>query len=342
MCNPPLRALITETLGSDAWVTNLDMLQSLREKADDPDFQRQWREVKAKAKAAAMAKISALTGVQLPANSMLDVQVKRIHEYKRQFMNVLGVIHRYHTIKQMDASERAKVVPRSVVIGGKAAPGYEMAKRIIKLVSAVGDTINRDPEVADLLKVVFLPDYNVSLAEIIIPGTELSQHISTAGTEASGTSNMKFTMNGSLIIGTLDGANIEIGEEIGFDNMFIFGAKTEDVPQLRAQRPDLQVDPRFENAVNMIRQGVFGWEGYFEELLQTLSGQRDYYLLADDFPAYLEAQEKVDEAYADQQRWTHMSIMSTAGSGYFSSDRTIQQYAEEIWGAKPCSVPANM
>jgi len=342
MCNPPMQKLLTDTLGSNAWINDLNMLESLRERADDPAFQAQWQEVKAAAKQTAMSHISALTGVQLPANALLDVQVKRIHAYKRQLLNVLGVIHRYQAIKDMSAEEKAQVVPRVVVIGGKAAPGYDLAKRIIKLSTAVGDVINRDPDVGDLLKLVFLPDYNVSLAEQIIPGTELSQHISTAGTEASGTSNMKFCMNGCLIIGTMDGANIEIGQEIGFDNMFIFGAETPDVEQLRAERPSLKVDPRFESAVNMIRNGAFGWADYFDPVLDNLSGSNDYYLLANDFPSYLEAQEAVDKTYRDKAAWTRMSIMSTAGSGFFSSDRCISQYAAEIWGVEKCTVPANL
>ncbi|KAL4856697.1 Glycogen phosphorylase 1 [Chlorella vulgaris] len=216
-CNPPLRALITKTLGSERWINDTEMLKELREHADDPAFQKQWQDVKATAKAKSLALIERLTSVALPKNAMLDVQVKRIHEYKRQLLNVLGIIHRYDLIKRMSAAERKQVVPRVCVIGGKAAPGYEMAKRIIKLVSAVADKVNEDPEVGDLLKVVFVPDYNVSVAETIIPGTELRhvQHISTAGTEASGTGNMKFAMNGALIIGTMDGANIEIAEEIG-------------------------------------------------------------------------------------------------------------------------------
>uniref|UniRef100_A0A7R9VNN3 Alpha-1,4 glucan phosphorylase n=1 Tax=Chlamydomonas euryale TaxID=1486919 RepID=A0A7R9VNN3_9CHLO len=238
----------------------------------------------------------------------------------------------------MSPEERKSAVPRVCVIGGKAAPGYEMAKRIIKLVCAVGDKINDDPEVGDLLKLVFVPDYNVSIAEVLIPGTELSQHISTAGTEASGTSNMKFAMNGALIIGTLDGANVEIAEEIGDDNIFIFGARTPDVGRLRAERPSFKPDPRFTHVVNMIRTGHFGWEDYFAPIIDAITVS-DYYLVANDFVPYLDMQAKVDATYKDQAKWTRMSIMSTAGTGKFSTDRTISEYAKDIWGVQPCVVP---
>ncbi len=270
--------------------------------------------------------------------ALLDVQVKRIHEYKRQLLNVLSVAHRYAEIRGMSAEQRARVVPRVVVIGGKAAPGYEMAKRVIKLVSAVAAKINGDPAVGDLLRVVFVPDYNVSVAEVIIPGTELSQQISTAGTEASGTGNMKFAMNGALIIGTMDGANIEIAEEIGEEHMFIFGARAEDVPRLRAERPSLRLDPRFAAVVEMVRRGEFGWEDYFAPLADALL-HSDYYLLANDFAAYLDAQAAVDAKYTDRAAWDRSSIMSVAGCGFFSSDRTILEYAKDIWGVEPCKVP---
>lgn len=339
-CNPPLRDLITSTLGTDAWINELDRLRELREHADDPELQRRWQEVKDANKARAIALIEKNAGVALPnKHAMLDVQVKRIHEYKRQLLNVLSIIHRYDAIRKMSPQDKANVVPRIVVIGGKAAPGYEMAKRIIKLVSAVAQKVNNDPAVGDLLKVVFFPDYNVSSAEVIIPGTELSQQISTAGTEASGTGNMKFAMNGALIIGTMDGANIEIAEEIGKENMFIFGALAQDVPRLRAERPSFQPDPRFTHVVNMIRTGEFGWEDYFGPLVDAIT-YSDYYLLANDFPAYLAAQEAVDAKYKDTAAWTRSSIMSVAGSGFFSSDRTIREYATDIWGAEPCPVPS--
>ncbi|KAI8103779.1 hypothetical protein M9435_006307 [Picochlorum sp. BPE23] len=338
-CNPPLRELITETLGSDNWISHLDDLTKLRDYADDPEFQKKWQEVKAMNKKAALELIEKVSGVSLPNKAALvDVQVKRIHEYKRQLLNILSVIHRYDTILKLKKEGKADdIVPRVVVVGGKAAPGYEMAKRIIKLVSAVAEKVNNDPAVGDLLKVAFVPDYNVSVAEVIIPGTELSQQISTAGTEASGTGNMKFAMNGALIIGTMDGANIEIAQEIGEENMFIFGARADAVADLRANRSTYQPDPRFNHVVNMIRTGVFGWEDYFGPLVDAIT-YSDYYLLANDFPDYLRAQDAVDQKYKDKAAWTRSSILSTAGSGFFSSDRTIREYAKDIWDVEPCPV----
>ncbi|GAX74311.1 hypothetical protein CEUSTIGMA_g1760.t1 [Chlamydomonas eustigma] len=337
-CNPPLRDLVTEKLGSDGWIRDLYQLSALRAHADDKAFQAQWQEVKMVAKKKAAALIERLTGVHVSPNAMFDIQVKRIHEYKRQLLNVLYIIHRYNQIKQMSPADRQQVVPRVCVIGGKAAPGYEMAKRIIKLVCAVGDKINNDPDVGDLLKLIFIPDYNVSTAEVIIPGSELSQHISTAGTEASGTSNMKFAMNGSLIIGTLDGANVEIAEEIGNENIFIFGVQAHEVIHLRKERSSFKPDPRFDAVVDFIRSGYFGWADYFGPICDAIT-QSDYYLVANDFPSYLEAQEKVDATYKNQAKWTRMSIMSTAGMGKFSTDRTISEYAKDIWHAEPCVVP---
>ena len=203
----------------------------------------------------------------------------------------------------------------------------------------MGDTVNKDPDIGDLLKVVFIPDYNVSSAEVIIPGAELSQHISTAGTEASGTSNMKFAMNGCLIIGTMDGANVEIAEEIGEENMFIFGHRADVVPSLRREREYFNVPEDFYKIVDQIRSGVFGWSDFFNPVCDAVCGGADYYLLANDFDSYIDAQRRVDEAYADQARWNKMSILSVAGSGKFSSDRTIREYAEDIWDVKPCRRP---
>ncbi len=340
-CNPGLRDLITQTLGSDGWISNLDDLSALKQYADDPGFQKKWQDVKAHNKAAALDLIEKFSGVPLPNKSaLLDVQVKRIHEYKRQLLNVLSIIHRYDTILKLKRAGRAdEIVPRVIVIGGKAAPGYDIAKRIIKLVSAVAEKINNDPDVGGLLKVAFVPDYNVSVAEVIIPGTELSQQISTAGTEASGTGNMKFAMNGALIIGTMDGANIEIAHEIGEENMFIFGARAEEVPRLREERAqgNYKPDDRFTHVVEMIRSGVFGWADYFGPLVDNIT-YGDYYLLANDFAAYIDAQGEVDRKYKDIPAWTKASILSTAGSGFFSSDRTIRAYASEIWDVEPCPV----
>eukprot|EP00878_Enallax_costatus_P000865 GHUV01000991.1.p1 GENE.GHUV01000991.1~~GHUV01000991.1.p1 ORF type:complete len:874 (+),score=316.12 GHUV01000991.1:204-2825(+) len=343
-CNPPLRRLITETLGSDEWITDLDRLTGLRPHADDPQLQAKWRAVKQQAKQRAAAKIQQLTGVKLNPNALFDIQVKRIHEYKRQLLNVLGIIYRYDEIKKMTPEQRSKVVPRVCIIGGKAAPGYEMAKRIIKLICAVGEKINNDKDIGDLLKLVFYPDYNVSGAEILVPASELSQHISTAGTEASGTSNMKFQMNGCLIIGTMDGANIEIAEESGKENMFVFGVDADDVPRLRKERKNLKTDKRFDEIMRDIENGMFGDKEYFKPLVDSISNMKvgnDWFLVANDFASYLDAQEEVDKVYKDQDEWTRRSIVYTAGSGKFSSDRTIVEYAKDIWHVQPHRPPAH-
>jgi starch phosphorylase len=314
------------------------LLAGLRPHADDPAFRAEWAAVKRAAKERLAAVIAEQCGVRVSPDALFDIQVKRIHEYKRQLLNVLSIIHRYDQLKTMSPEQRKNAVPRVCVIGGKATPGYDMAKRIIKLVSAVGDKINRDPEIGDLLKLVFIPDYNVSLAEVIIPASELSQHISTAGTEASGTSNMKFALNGGLIIGTMDGANVEIAEEIGAENMFIFGALAADVPRLRRERASYRPDARFVRVCEMIRGGTFGWSDFFAPIVDSITGG-DFYLLGVDFADYLKAQDSVDATYRDSDRWTRMSILSTAGAGKFSSDRTIREYAKDIWRVQPARRP---
>jgi starch phosphorylase len=285
------------------------------------------------------------TGVKVNPNTLFDIQIKRIHEYKRQLLNILGAIYRYKKLKEMSPEERKKQVSRTVMLGGKAFATYTQAKRIVKLVTDVGAVVNNDPEIGDLLKVIFIPNYNVTVAELAIPASQLSQHISAAGMEASGTSNMKFALNGCLIIGTLDGANVEIREEIGHENFFLFGARADDVPRLRKEREagKFTPDPRFEEAKHYIRSKVFGDYDY-EPLLDSLEGNSgygrgDYFLVGVDFPGYIEAQKEVDIAYQDQDGWIKKSILSTAGSGKFSSDRTIAQYANEIWNIQECRVP---
>lgn len=335
-CNPPLRDLITETLGTESWITHLDAIRSLGEHADDPAFQAKWVDVKKKAKGKLATLLKEQTGDDVNMDALFDVHVKRIHEYKRQLLNILSVILRYDRIKSMSEDDKQSIVPRVVIIGGKAAPGYDIAKRIIKLISAVSEKVNNDPDVGDLLKVYFIPNYNVSLAETIIPGSDINQQISTAGTEASGTSNMKFAMNGSLIIGTMDGANVELAEEIGEENLFIFGVRADEVPRLRLEREGYQPDPQFQHAINLVQNGHFGWADYFQPLVDSVTGSRDYYLLANDFASYLDAQERVDREWKDQKAWVRRSILSTAGTGKFSSDRTIAEYANEIWNVKPC------
>ena len=271
---------------------------------------------------------------------MFDIQVKRIHEYKRQLLNVLHVIHRYSEIKKMSPSQREKVVKRTIFIGGKAAAGYYVAKKIISLANAVGRTLNNDPDTKDYLKLVYIPNYKVGNAQVIIPANDISEHISTAGTEASGTSNMKFVMNGGIIIGTDDGANIEIRECVGDDNIFIFGAKCPDIPEAtRRMKEGAQWDSRLVSVVNMIRSGKFGNPVDFEPVLNSIENGKDRYLVAHDFASYLDAQAKVDTEYVDTKKWAQKCLMAVSGMGFFSTDRTIQEYAEKIWNCKPCPRP---
>ncbi|KAF2596497.1 hypothetical protein F2Q68_00011849 [Brassica cretica] len=292
------------------------------------------------------AEEKAMLGQQHHCKSGAKPYIKRIHEYKRQLLNILGIVYRYKKMKEMSASEREKAfVPRVCIFGGKAFATYVQAKRIVKFITDVGSTINHDPEIGDLLKVIFVPDYNVSVAELLIPASELSQHISTAGMEASGTSNMKFSMNGCILIGTLDGANVEIRDEVGEENFFLFGAKADEIADLRKERAEGKFvpDPMFEEVKQFVRSGVFGSNKY-DELIGSLEGNEgfgraDYFLVGKDFPSYVECQEKVDKAYRDQKRWTRMSILNTAGSSKFSSDRTIHEYAKDIWNIKQVELP---
>ena len=340
-CNPELASLITEALGTDAWVKDATLLANLKPKAEDPAFRKKWRDIKLQRKQKLAKHIKESTGYDVPVASMYDVQVKRIHEYKRQLMNAVSLIHRYQKIKAASPEERAKMVPRVSIMGGKAASAYYMAKKIVALINAVSKKVNNDPEVGDLLKVIFLPNYNVTEAEVIIPAAELSQHISTAGTEASGTSNMKFALNGSFIIGTMDGANIEIAENTGVENLFTFGVDAADVPRLREERKDFKdYDPRWVAAFDAVRKGEFGDAEYFEDLVDSVNDMtkgNDWFLVANDFATYMDAQDEADALYADEEEWTRRSILYTASNGFFSSDRTIQQYADEIWSVKPCA-----
>mmetsp|Transcript_9136 Transcript_9136/g.24625 ORF Transcript_9136/g.24625 Transcript_9136/m.24625 type:complete len:866 (-) Transcript_9136:323-2920(-) len=337
-CNPELSALITEKLGSDNWVNNLEELTKLRAFASDKAFQEKWQQVKRQKKVQLAGLIKQMFGDDVNLDSLFDVQIKRIHEYKRQHLNVFSIIHRYKELKAMTPEQRKQAVPRVCIFGGKAASSYDIAKRIVRLINQVGNKLNSDPDTKDLLRVYFIPDYNVSLAEKMIPGAELSQHISTAGTEASGTSNMKFQMNGSLILGTWDGATIEIAEETGVDEVFIFGVRAHEIHELRKTRKDLKTDPRWDAIMEDIKGGMFGDAEYFKPLVDSvhdMSVGNDWFLLANDFADYMRAQAEVDAAYKDQSEWTRRSIMYTAGSGKFSSDRTVREYAEDIWKMKP-------
>ncbi|XP_010272483.1 PREDICTED: alpha-glucan phosphorylase, H isozyme-like [Nelumbo nucifera] len=337
--NPSLCALISKWLGTEAWIRDVDLLMGLREYATDVNLHQEWKMVRRVNKMRLAEYIEAMSGVKISVDAMFDVQIKRIHEYKRQLLNILGIIHRYDCIKNMEKSDRRNVVPRVCIVGGKAAPGYDIAKKIIKLCHAVAEKINNDPDIGDLLKLVFIPDYNVSVAELVIPGSDLSQHISTAGHEASGTGSMKFLMNGCLLLATADGSTVEIIEEIGEDNMFIFGAKVHEVSALREKGHADKVPLQFARVVRMVREGYFGFKDYFQSLCDTVEGDGDFFLLGDDFTSYLEAQAAADRAFVDQERWTRMSILCTAGSGRFSSDRTMEEYAEKTWDIEPCKCP---
>ncbi|RZL06658.1 MAG: glycogen phosphorylase, partial [Rubrivivax sp.] len=282
-------------------------------------------------------RIAAETGVIVNPNSLFDVQIKRMHEYKRQLLNVLHVVTRY---QQILAHPHADWVPRTVVFAGKAASAYFMAKLVIKLINDVARVVNHDKRIGDKLKVVFIPNYRVSLAEVIIPAADLSEQISTAGTEASGTGNMKFSLNGALTIGTWDGANIEIAEHVGLEHIFIFGHRTEQVAALRASgyNPRRYYDHNYDlkTAIDRIAEGAFSPEepGRFHDITRTLL-ESDYYLLLADYTDYLATQHKVDELYRKPAEWTRHAVLNVAGMGAFSSDRTIREYASEIWNVKP-------
>ena len=335
-CNPGLSELINNTIG-DAWVTELTQLAKLAPLATDTAFQKSWQQVKQANKTRLAKLVETECGIRFNVDSMFDVQVKRIHEYKRQLLNVLHVIHLYDRIKRGDIDNWT---PRCVLIGGKAAPGYYMAKLIIKLINNVAKTINDDASIGDLLKVAFLPNYRVSSMEIICPGADLSEQISTAGKEASGTGNMKFMMNGAITIGTYDGANIEILEEAGEDNFFLFGLNAEEVESLRADyNPDcfMQSDEDLRRVMHLLGCGHFNQfeNKLFDPIISALMSPNDPWLVLADFRSYIDAQQLAADVYRNQPRWTTMSIRNTAASGKFSTDRTMREYNEDIWKLTP-------
>ena len=338
--NAPLAYLINDVIG-DGWVTDLDHLCQLIPLADDPEFQSRWQEVKRLNKDRLASYLRRSQGLIFDPNSLFDCQVKRIHEYKRQLLNILHVITLYNRIK---AGRDADIVPRLVLIAGKAAPGYYLAKLTIKLATAVGQVLENDPVVDGRLQVVFPANYGVSLAEYIIPAAELSEQISLAGMEASGTGNMKFALNGALTIGTLDGANVEIKEEVGDENIFIFGMTAEEVEVRRASGYNpwdcYHGDPELRTAIDQIACGLFSPNepNLFQPLLNSLFQQGDPYMVLADYASYIQCQEEVSRVYRDIQQWTRMSILNVANSGKFSSDRTIREYAEQIWNVKPVPV----
>jgi starch phosphorylase len=331
-CNKALSSLITSKIG-DEWIADFSQIKQLESYVDDEAFQQQWRDCKTKNKQALAEFVEKNTGVTFDVNMMFDVQVKRIHEYKRQLLNVLHIIALYDQIRKGDIDNLA---PRCVLIGGKAAPGYVMAKQIIKLINNVADTINLDPKVSPYLRVAFVPNYNVTAMEVICPATDLSEQISTAGKEASGTGNMKFMMNGALTIGTLDGANIEIREEVGEENFFLFGAQAHEIEDIRkGYNPNeiINNSPHLSAVMKLLESGHFNLfePGIFDSITQSIRSHDDMWLTAYDFDSYYQAQRQVDCVYKNKEEWTQMSIINTTGSGKFSSDRTIKQYRDEIW-----------
>jgi starch phosphorylase len=336
LSNPKLSALITRHIG-DGWIADLeDELQRIEPLAIDEPFQREWQDIKAANKQNLAALIQDRTGIVVNPESLFDIQVKRLHEYKRQHLNVLYLITLYYQLlRGADA-----IVPRTVIFGGKAAPGYRMAKLIIRLINGVAAVINQDTKVSALLKVVFLPDFNVTNSQHVYPAADLSEQISTAGKEASGTGNMKFAMNGALTIGTLDGANVEIRDAVGHDNFFLFGLTASEVAERKANgynpRDIYTANHRLREVLDAINSGMFsnGDRDLFRPLVDSLLGRDDYMLLA-DYDAYVECQHRVNEAYRDPRNWTRMSILNTARVGRFSSDRSIRDYCRQIWNVSP-------
>ena len=331
--NPELAKLITDRIG-DSWICNLEHLHKIEEFAPDEAFQQAFLDIKHRNKTRLAKTLDEQTGVTVSPETIFDVQVKRIHEYKRQLLNVLHVVTRYNAIREGTDGHGMK---RTVVIGGKAAPSYTMAKLVIRLINDVAETINNDPKIGDSLKLVFYPNYSVSAAEVIIPAADLSEQISTAGTEASGTGNMKFALNGALTIGTLDGANIEIRNEVGADNIFIFGLNAQEVLDLRRSGYDpwryYNGDERLKKALDMIGAGFFCPEdpSRYRAILDSLLHGGDPFMLLADYKSYVTAQDEVDRLYAQPSEWARRAILNVANTGKFSSDRTVHTYASEIW-----------
>ena len=339
LCNPQLRGLLDEVIGQN-WLHNLDELKQLERFQDDSGFLERWDQTKLEAKRQLASYIHRHTSVLVDPASLFDVQVKRIHEYKRQHLNALQVIAQYLRIKNGQGDGLA---PRTVIFGGKAAPGYYMAKLIIRFINGIAETVNSDPDMDGRLRVVFLPDYNVKLGERVYPASDLSEQISTAGKEASGTGNMKFAMNGALTIGTLDGANVEIREQVGADNFFLFGKTTPEIEALRKSgyRPWERLDelPELQDVLHLVEQGHFsnGDTELFRPLVENLRGQDPFFVFA-DFEAYLKAQDEVSSAWANRQHWNRMSLLNSARMGYFSSDRSVREYCDGIWKASAVPV----
>ena len=340
LSNPGLTEIITSRIG-DRWISHLeDNLGALEKHAEDKDLQKRWQEVKREDKRTLASIIKERTGITVDPESLFDILVKRIHEYKRQHLCALHIITLYNRMKK---NPDLDITPRTVIFGGKAAPGYFMAKLIIKLINSVADVVNNDPVVAGRLKVVFFPDFNVKNAHHIYPAADLSEQISVAGKEASGTGNMKFSMNGALTIGTLDGANIEIREEVGPENFFLFGLTVEEVYNLKSSGYNpwdyYESNEELREAIDLISSGFFsgGDSNLFKPLVDNLLHHDEYLVLA-DYQSYIDCQEQVSQAYRDQQEWTRMSILNVARMGKFSSDRSMREYSEKIWKVEPTPV----
>ena len=340
LCNPGLSELIDETIGN-GWTKDLYELKKLIPFADEESFQQKWMAVKRKNKEALAEYIKSRNKIDVNVDSMFDILVKRIHEYKRQLLDVLHVITLYNRIKDNPSGE---FVPRTVIFAGKAAPGYHMAKLIIKLINSVGDVVNNDPEINGRLKVIFLRNYAVSNAQKIIPAADLSEQISTAGYEASGTGNMKFALNGAITIGTLDGANVEIKEEVGDDNIFIFGLDSDGVTNLKHSGYNpyyyYETNPELKRVIDQIDSGFFSPESpdLFKPISDSLLKHGDNYLLLADYESYINSQDEVSRTFKDKKKWARMSILNAANMGKFSSDRTIAEYARDIWNVKPVPI----
>jgi glycogen phosphorylase len=341
LCNPGLSDLVDESIG-DAWRTDLSQLAELKPLADDSAFRERFDTVKRHNKVELARIVKQECGVDFDPDACFDIQVKRIHEYKRQLLNALHVIHLYSRLKRGDV---ANWTNRCVLFGGKAAPGYAMAKQIIKFIGNVADVVNNDPDIDGRLKVAYIPNYRVSLMERICPAADLSEQISTAGKEASGTGNMKFMMNGALTIGTLDGANIEIREEVGDDHFFLFGLTTDEITKMRPTydpRAVIEGNADLSNVMDLLSSGHFNQiePGIFDDIIRSLTDWGDYWLTCADFPSYVASQSQAAEAFRDRKRWVRSAVLNTASSGKFSTDRTIGDYNRDIWKLKP-TVPGS-